>query len=146
MDFMTVSDSITFAREIAQDVELTQLGDDRLSTEAELQGAVDIMNHHLHGMEQNERVILKASEVFTIPVDVIEAEFMSDEEIEASCINDVLVRARLRSFLWLGSMSVRGFGLELYGVDFIHPTIHHTESAFMPLAAAEARIKQVYRY
>jgi hypothetical protein len=51
MDFMTVSDSITFAREIAQDVELTQLGDDRLSTEAELQEAVDIMNHHLHGMK-----------------------------------------------------------------------------------------------
>ena len=89
MDFMTVSDSITFAREIAQDVELTQLGDDRLSTEAELQGAVDIMNHHLHGMEQNERVILKASEVFTIPADVIEAEFMSDEEIEASRIKQV---------------------------------------------------------
>jgi hypothetical protein len=145
-ELIIVSDSITFAKEIAQDVELSALADGRLSTEGEIQAAVDIMNHHLLGMEQDERVILQAAEAFTIPTDIIDAEFMTEAEIEAARVNDVLIRARLRSFVWFGSVGLRGFGADLYGVDFIDPKIHHTETAFVPLDAAGARIKQLKRY
>lgn len=145
-ELIIISDSIKFAKEIAQDVELSALADDRLSTEDEIQAAVDVMNHHLLGMEQDERVILQAAEAYLVPTDVIDAEFMTEAEIEAARVKDVLVRARLRSFVWFGSVGLRGFGAALYGVDFINPKIHHTETAFVPLAAAGAHIKHVSRY
>lgn len=145
-ELIIVSDSVKFAKEIAQDVELAALADDRLSTEDEIQAAVDAMNHHLLGMEQDERVILHASEAYTIPTDEFDTELMTESEIEAAHVADVLVRARLRSFVWFGSVGLRGFGAALYGVDFIDPKMHHAETAFVPLAAVGSRIKQVNRY
>jgi hypothetical protein len=90
--------------------------------------------------------MLQASEAYTIPTDLLNAEFMTEEEIKAARVKDVLVQARLHSFVWVGSVGLRGFGAALYGVDFIYPRMHHTESAFVPLDAAGARIKQVYRH
>jgi hypothetical protein len=144
-ELIIVSDSIKFAREIADDVELSALADDRLSTEDEIQAAVDVMNHHLLGMEQDERVILQASEAYTIPTDVFDAELMTEAAIEAARVKDVLVQARLRSFVWFGSVGLTGFGAALYGVDFIDPKMHHTETAFVPLAAVGAHIKHLSR-
>lgn len=145
-NLIIISDSVKFAKEIADDVELSALADDRLPSEDEIQAAVDAMNHHLLGMQQDERVILQAAEAYLVPTDVFDAELMTEDAIEAARVDDVLVQARLRSFVWFGSVGLRGFGAALYGVDFIDPRRHHTETAFVPLSAAGARIKQVSRY
>jgi len=141
MALIRITDSIKFAKEIAEDV--TSKG---LPSEEDIRSAVKIMNERLHGMGQDRRVLLRAAKVFTIPTDEFEADFLSEPEIQQSIVEDAFVKARLRSFIWLGSVSISGFGVNLYGVDFIEPRHHHTESAFMPLDAAGPRINVQYRH
>lgn len=141
MEFVRITDSIKFAREIEQDLESRGV-----PSEEDIQLAVGQMNKQLYTMNQDNRVILKAAEVFTIPTDEMDIELLSDAEILESRVENPFLRARLRSFIWLGSVGLTGFGANLYEVDFIEPQRHHTESAFMPLASAGPRIDQQYRY
>lgn len=141
MEFVRITDSIKFAKEIEQELE-----SHGLPAEEDIRSAVHIMNEHLRGMHQDNRVILKADEVFTIPTDEMDIELLSEAEIQESRVENPLLKARLRSFIWLGSIGLSGFGANLYGVDFMEPRRPHTESAFMPLASAGPRIDVQYRY
>ena len=128
MELVRISDSVKFAKEVADDL----AGHD-LPTESDVQAAVDIMNHHLFGMHHNQRMLLQAGEAYLIQDDAIDLELISEEQIQQSRIENTLMRAKIDSFHWIGSVALQGFGLRVFGVDFVSPKLHHTATAFIPL-------------
>jgi hypothetical protein len=132
-----VGDSIEFAKEIAFELGLHQQGvpsDDMLVT------TLDIMNGHLFGTAQNVRVLLKACEAYLVPTHEFEAMLMPDWEFDASRVPDPIIKAKVDSFEWWATGGFSGFGLRVFGVSFVEPKRHHTETAFVPIDAVDLRL------
>lgn len=136
MSLVRIEDSIEFARELAIDLELSGA-----PTEGDIHAAVDAMNHHLFGTGANTRALLSAQELYEdLPTYEMEVELLSEQEIQQAKIEQAIVKAKIDSFYWLGSASVTGFGLQMYGVDILTPVARHSNSIFVPLDAVGVRL------
>ena len=136
MNFVQIEDTIEFARELAIDLELSGS-----PTETDIQAAVDVMNHHLFGVGANTRALLGAQELYKdLPTYEAELELLREEDIQQAKIERVIAKAKIDSFHWLGSASITGFGLQVYGVDMLAPIVKHANSAFIPLDAVGVRL------
>ena len=131
-----INDTIDFARELAFEVELRP----ELPTEQEILSTLEIMDAQLKGSGENVRSLFAFETAFLIPDYSIEVELMEDDEFVASTVPASIVKARLSHFEWSGNMVDTGFGLRLFGVDFVEPVRRHEPTAFVPLRALDLRL------
>lgn len=130
-----VDSSIDFAKELAVTAELYEAPD-----EETLRQTVRVMNHHLFGVGQNEHSIIKSGLALIATLDEADVEFMNDREVDQGLVRDVLVRGKIDSFSWFGSLPLSGFGVVMYGVEFIKPERHHADTVFLPVEAIDLRL------
>lgn len=133
---VVLGDSIALALELANALE----GCNNLPDEDELKMAVGLMNHQLFGSRQNEHSFIKAEDIYALPSDKADIEFIAEEDIQIARIKNVIIKGKIDSFNWVGSVSLSGFGIRMFDVRFYEPGLHRIETAFVPLRSIEARI------
>jgi hypothetical protein len=131
-----IQDSIEFAKEIAYDFELKN----ELPTDSQIYGALQIMDAQLKGSGEDTRVMLALEHAYLLPSFSIEAALMSDEEVASTVVAQSVIKARLDHFEHVGCVITTGFGIRVFGVDFIEPVKKHAPTAFIPLHALNLRL------
>lgn len=67
-------------------------------------------------------------------------KLMTDQEVTDAKVTDAIMKGKIDSFEWVGSLSISGIGVRMYAVDFLNPTRHHTETAFIPVEVIDFRL------
>lgn len=124
-----IHDTIDFAKEIAYNFELRN----SLPTDDEIYGALQIMDAQLKGSGDDKRVMLALEQAYLLPSFSIETGLMHDEELASTEVLPSIVKARIDHFEYVGSVVTCGFGIRVFGVDFIEPIRKHEPTAFIPL-------------
>jgi len=124
-----VRDTIELAKELSFEIEIQ----DQAHDEDLIMSALKILNDHHQKHRIGGREMIKAASLFVIPDHDADIERMTDEEIERRKVNNPIVQGSITEFTWFSSVSFTGIGLRLYGVDFVAPRMHHTQTAFVPV-------------
>ncbi|MFT4532444.1 MAG: hypothetical protein ACI9T8_000467 [Candidatus Saccharimonadales bacterium] len=131
-----IQDTINFAREIAFEVELRP----DPPSQDQILAALEVMDAQLKDSGENIRSMFGFEAAFLIPDHPLEVELMEEDEYASSVVPASVVKARLDHFEWTDSVTNTGFGLRLFGVDFIEPKRKHATTAFVPLYALDIRL------
>lgn len=131
-----VADSFGLAKELAFTLGMADTPPDENS----LKLLLDNLNSSLIGAKDNRQSIVKAGVAFCIPNDEAELEFMSEKHISESMVAEPVMKGNVHSFEWLGSVTLAGFGLRMFDVDFLEPEEGWAETLFIPAEVIDYRM------
>jgi hypothetical protein len=86
------------------------------------------------------RELIKAAAIFAVPDHEADVDMIEEWEVRGSRIDRPIFKAKVDQFVWFGSVTFTGFGLRVYGVDFIEPSRHHIPTAFVPVSFIDIKL------
>lgn len=135
-ELVLIQDTLDFAKDIAYDLEMREAA----PSEYDIVSALQIMDAGIKGAGEDIRTMIALTRAIAIPSCPIDLSLYSDQELTDYEIGASVVRARIDSFEWLGSLMTTGFGIRLYGVDVSEPERKHIPTVFVPLEAVNLRL------
>lgn len=130
-----VPEPLEFVRELAMEVELRPD-----VSEADIAATVDLMNRVVEPAGFGGFTIVTAAAAYELPTHDADVEMLTEEDVLRARILDVMARGRFDCIMWFGSMSMRGFGVRMFGVDFYRPDRGVAEALFVPIETLDMRI------
>lgn len=130
-----VPEAMEFVRELAMEFELRPD-----AGEEDIISTLYVMNKVVGPAGLSDTAIITAAAAYELPTHDADVEMLTEEDVLRAQILDVAARGRFDCIMWFGSMSMRGFGVRMFGVDFYRPDRKVAEALFVPVETLDMRL------